>query len=125
MLNKTVLDELCRLVNGASDYCDRKLYRNFYMCFVKTGCFDDDYINKFNVMKEKYANHNNNEHEDKDICHAIIAHVDEFSFQECCTLLSFVLRAERWSEGWFEECLRNGSIQSLLARTQEIINNNI
>ena len=116
---KTVFNELYELVNGARDYSDRKLYHNFYMRFATAECFDDDYLNNLNVLKGKYSIN------DRDsIYHAIIPLVDQLSVEECCTLLSFVLRAERWSEGWFKECLQNGSIQSLLARAREIINNN-
>ena len=45
--------------------------------------------------------------------------IDNMSFEECCTWLTWILRGNRFSEGLFEMNIENGNISRLLKRAEE------
>ena len=46
---------------------------------------------------------------------------DTLTFKECCTVLTFLLRAERFSEGAFTGELADGTVYKLLKRAAEVM----
>ena len=118
MVNKkAVFNELSEIFGNEHNYSDGKLYSKLYMDFTAAECFDDDYFNNLIALKGKYSPNDR----DDNSYNAVIPYINKLSFKDCCTLLSFLLRAERWSEGWFEECLQNGSVKSLLERARDTL----
>lgn len=51
----------------------------------------------------------------------VVANADNLTFKECCTALTFLLRAERFDEGAFTEALADGTIYKLLKRSVEVM----
>lgn len=49
----------------------------------------------------------------------LAAHPENLTFTECCTVLTFLLRAGHFSEGAFEESLADGSVYKVLSRAVE------
>ena len=45
--------------------------------------------------------------------------VEQMSFGECCTWLTWILRGNRFSEGLFKMNIENGNISRLLKRAEE------
>lgn len=71
-------------------------------------------LEKTGALDVEYASHL----EGKDV-YALMAQPGKLTFQECCTILTFLLRAEHWAEGTFTEALMNGSVYKLLSRAVE------
>ena len=71
----------------------------------KTGCFDRNYLANLDG-KDGYEMAENPE---------------QLTFEECCTVLTFLLRAERFSEGLFDSMLENKTIYKLLKRAVEVM----
>lgn len=46
---------------------------------------------------------------------------EKLTFKECCTVLTFLLRAEHWSPGAFVEALQDGTVYKLLSRAVEVM----
>ena len=46
---------------------------------------------------------------------------ESLTFKECCTVLTFLLRAERFAEGAFTEALADGTVYKLLKRAVEVM----
>lgn len=49
------------------------------------------------------------------------AKAETLTFKECCTVLTFLLRAERFSEGAFTGALSDGTVYRLLKRAAEVM----
>lgn len=49
------------------------------------------------------------------------AKAGRLTFKECCTVLTFLLRAERFTEGAFTEALQDGTVYKLLSRAVEVM----
>lgn len=80
----------------------------------------DEYARTYDVLEKtgnldvKYADHL----EGKD-GYELASKPDKLTFKECCTVLTFLLRAEHWSDGAFTEALMDGSVYKVLARAVE------
>lgn len=84
---------------------NNELYLKFYNDLEASECIDYDYSDHMN----------HGEYDDA------ISHAGDFSFQECCAYLTFVLRGERWAGGWFAKCIDDGTIHQLLSRMLEVM----
>ena len=84
---------------------DTELYEKFYEDLGKAECLDADYSD--NMKKGEF---------DK-----AISKVEDFSLQDCIAYLTFVMRAERWSNGWFAKSIDDGSIYNLLKRAVDVM----
>ena len=85
-----------------------KLYRTLYKGLEDVNGLDYEYLDNFRKIKgENYSEK--------------IGHVNDFSFKDCCTLLTFILRAERFSDGFFYNAVSNGDVSRVLKRTKEIM----
>ena len=82
-----------------------KMYSRFYEDLERAGLIDTNYT----------------EHMKGRTLDDVIPNVKELSFSDCKTYLTFILRAERWAEGWFSERTENGDIYKLLSRAGEVI----
>ena len=86
-------------------YSKKDELERIYEWLEKTGNFDYYY-------SEHLGNKNGYE----------LAHNPEkLTFKECCTALTFLLRAEHWSEGAFFDALSDGDVYKLLSRMVETI----
>ena len=88
---------------GGHLYSKGEEYSELYKVLDKTGNFDVDYA----------------DHLDGKDVYALASRPDKLSFQECCTVLTFILRSEHWSEGSFAEALKDGTVYKLLSRAVE------
>ena len=80
-------------------------YSRIYSGLEKTGNLDIDYADNLKG-KDGYE---------------LAANPSNLTFKECCTVLTFLLRAERWSDGAFTEALMDGSVYKVLSRAVEVM----
>lgn len=80
-------------------------YRKIYEGLEETGTLDADYA-------ENLGDRNG---------YALAKNADVLSFKDCCTVLTFLLRAEHWTPGAFNDALQSGSIHRLLKRAVEVL----
>ena len=88
-----------RKASGATS----ELYTNFYRDFEKVGLIDTRYSDH---MKGKTIDD-------------VISGVARMSYSDCLTWITFILRAQRWSDGWFADRTEDGTIYKLLSRACE------
>ena len=69
-----------------------------------------------NTLDVDYANHIKGESG-----YDMARHPEELTFKECCTALTFLLRAERFSPMAFTEALQDGTVYKLLSRMCEVL----
>ncbi len=81
-----------------------ELYTNFYRDFEEAGLIDT-----------KYSDHMNGK-----TLEDVMPDVAKMSYADCLTWLTFILRAQRWSDGWFADSTENGTIYRLLSRACEL-----
>ena len=86
-------------------YSKNDEYQRIYEWLEKTGNIDSDYLDNLG-SKNAYA---------------LVHNPEKLTFKECCTVLTFLLRAEHWSEGAFFEALSDGDVYKLLSRMVETI----
>lgn len=86
--------------DGSSDFWTR-----LYQEMEKLGCIDINYLEHSKALSS--------------IDNAI-GHVQGMSFDECCTWLTWALRGERFCDGLFAGCIKQGHIRSLLDRVIEL-----
>lgn len=80
-------------------------YNELYKLLEDTGNFDVDYADNLKG-RDGYE---------------VAADAENLTFNDCCTALTFLLRAERFSEGTFTEALEDGTIYELLTRAVEVM----
>ena len=83
------------------------MYTQLYKGLDKIKSLDFNYIENFEKIKG--ANYDEK-----------IKYLNDFSFDNCCTLLTFLLRGERFSEGLFEGAVKNGDVLQLLERAYQV-----
>ena len=76
-------------------------YGEVYKGLEKAGCLDVNYSD--NRKKRKAKN------------------VSDFTFNDCCTELTFLLRGERFSPGTFYDALKDKTVFKLLERAVEVM----
>lgn len=82
---------------------EKNLWSKVYEGLESAGYLDDNYL----------------EHtRDIDMDEAL-KHINQMSFDECCTWLTWILRGNRFSEGLFDMNIENGNILRLLKRAEE------
>ncbi|MBQ7593238.1 MAG: hypothetical protein IJU48_02655 [Synergistaceae bacterium] len=82
-----------------------KIYSQFYQDLEEAGLIDTNYTEH---MKGKTLDD-------------VMPKVENLLFGDCKTYLTFILRTERWSEGWFAERTENGDIYKLLVQACEVL----
>lgn len=91
--------------DGKSGLCtvknDVDPLREFEEGLEKTGCIDYHYSDNHEKLKTKK--------------------LSDFTFENCCTELTFYLRGERFSYGFFYNHLKDKTIFKLLVRAVEVI----
>ena len=107
---RLVLYRYQRIFNKPIDFEDDSeemtdLYIDFYDDLQDSGLMDMEYLDH---MGDKSFDE-------------VIPKVGEMSYQDCLTYLTFILRSEHWSEGWFLSCIKDGSIYKLLSRLLEVM----
>ena len=112
---KKEFQRLVEIFKDKQEDSDGILSSKLYKGLGRAGCLDQEYNEHLEATRDKYSP--NSEHP----YYALIPHIQDLTFDECCAMLTFVLRAERWSDGWFDECLSNGNIYELLSRACEVI----
>ena len=50
-----------------------------------------------------------------------LSYLGEFTFNNCCTFLTAILRGERFVQGLFDEAVANGDVLKLLERAYEVL----
>ncbi len=88
---------------GGMTFSKGEEYSRIYSGLEKTGNLDVNYADNLK---------NNDGYE-------LAANPEKLTFKECCTVLTFLLRAEHWSEGAFTEALADGSVYKVLSRLVE------
>ena len=112
---KAIFQELLAIFKDKVEDRDGTLYERLYEELNDSDCLDKEYHEHIKILSDKYSPGSDYSYD------VIIHHVNEFSFDECCSMLTFIIRAERWSDGWFNECLANGDIYRLLSNAYELI----
>ena len=110
---KILFTELCELLNDKK-LSEDDLYVKLYDDLEAAGCCDHNYLKHLDDIEAKYSLGKE--------AHGFIdavPHIKDLSFNECCTLLTFLFRAERWAGGWFETYLNDGTIYKLLSRARD------
>lgn len=79
----------------------RSFWTRLYQEMENLKCIDDDYFEH----SAAWGSIDN-----------AIGHVQGMSFDECCTWLTWALRGERFCDGLFADCIKQGWIQALLER---------
>ena len=51
----------------------------------------------------------------------VIETISSMDFDDCCTWLTWILRGERFCEGLFESCVKDGSLHMLIQRCCELV----
>ena len=92
-------------VQGQEDGAN-KFWTVLYKDMESLGCIDDDYMDN----TEKWRS-----------IDTAISHVQEMDFKQCCTWLTWALRGERFCDGLFEGCVRQGHIKALLDQICEMV----
>ena len=90
---------------GDETFSKRDEYRRIYEGLEKTDNFDVNYADNLKG-KDGYE---------------MASNAEKLTFKECCTVLTFLLRAEQFAEGAFTEALSNGNVHKLLARAVEVM----
>ena len=90
---------------GGHLYSKSDEYSELYDVLDKTGNLDVDYANHLEG-KNGYD---------------MATKAERLTFNECCTVLTFLLRAERFTEGAFAEALQDGTVYKLLSRAVEVM----
>ena len=93
---RDTLGRLQRQEDGASEF-----WTLLYQKMENTGCIDAEYIEN----TERWRG-----------IEEAIGHISEMDFKQCCSWLTWALRGERFCEGLFEDCIKQGYIQALLGR---------
>mgnify|MGYP006916223449 CR=1 FL=1 len=81
-------------------------WSEFYATLEAERCIDPEYLK--HTAEQNIA--------------VVLQNVESMSVQEVCTWLTWILRGERFCDGLFESCIKNGSLQALLKRGVEIEN---
>ncbi len=77
---------------------------SLYNLIKAIGGFDQDYFEHMKNIGDDFENK-----------------INTLSFQECHTILTYMLRSEHWSPGLLAEYLENGSVYALLVRMNETL----
>ncbi|MBR0315666.1 MAG: hypothetical protein IJQ99_02230 [Synergistaceae bacterium] len=86
---------------------NENLYTKLAEELDKINAYDSNYLENFEKIKGK-------DYPSK------MKHVNDLTLNECCTLLTFNLRGERHSPGFFYGAVNEGDILKLLDRAYEI-----
>ena len=89
-------------VNGIL-YSKGDEYQELYKLLDETGNLDVKYIDN---LKGRNG-------------YELAGQSEKLTFKDCCTVLTFILRAERWTDGAFGGELKNGNVYALLSRACE------
>lgn len=84
------------------------LYRTLYKGLDSIGELDYDYLNNMEKIKGTTL-------EDK------MKNLQNFTFKECCTLLTAILRSDRFVEGLFNSVVISGDVLRLLTHAYDIL----
>lgn len=76
-------------------------YREVYSGLDKAGCIDHHYSDNHKKLKTK--------------------EISDFTFEDCCTQLTFYLRGERFCDGCFFVPLKDKTIFKILERAVEVM----
>lgn len=87
---------------------DENLYSRLYRELEEYKALDYNYLDNFEKIKGEGLL-------DK------MKHVDALTFKECCTMLTWILRSERFCEGSFYGEVNNGNVLKLLKRAYETV----
>ena len=83
------------------------LYSELYQGLEDVGMIDYNYSENFDKIKgQNYPEK--------------MEHVSDFTLKNCGTILTFILRGERFAEGTFFEAVSSGNILKLLNRAIEV-----
>ena len=103
------LRDMCRKPKfetiNRTTYSKGNEYKKLYEMLENTGNFDVNYADN---LKGKSG-------------YEMGANAENLTFKECCTVLTFLLRAERFSEGAFTGALADGTVYKLLKRAAEVM----
>ena len=107
MTKKEKINELIGVFeNAKSD--DDSLYRTLYQGLEDIDALDLNYIDNLDKLE-------GNDYDEK------MSHIDDFSFENCCTVLTALLRGERFVEGVFFEAVESGDVLRLLERAYDVL----
>lgn len=89
-------------------YGTAEIYGALYKALEGMGELDHDYLNNFDKIKGDGFNEK-------------IVHLQELSFKECCTLLTAILRYDRFVEGLFYSVVKSGDVLKILTHIYNIL----
>ena len=92
-------------VVGGHLYSKGDQYSKAYSVLTETGTLDVDYMDHI-----KGGNG-----------YEMASHPEKLTFEDCCTVLTYILRSEHWSDGAFAEALENGTVYKVLSRAVEVM----
>ncbi|MBR0075479.1 MAG: hypothetical protein IJP96_06975 [Synergistaceae bacterium] len=84
------------------------IYSTLYKGLEKAKVLDSEYLKNFGKIVDKLGERLSG-----------TDYMNELSFNECCTLMTFFLRGERMSPGHFFSRVKDGTILKLLDRAVE------
>lgn len=91
--------------NAITEESSGSLWRKLYGEMEDKGLLDVEYVEKTDGL------------EIKDVRETI----SSMNFDDCCTWLTWILRGERFCEGLFESCVKDGSLHMLIQRCCELV----
>ncbi len=86
----------------------RALLAKIYWDLNGIDCIDAKYMTNFNKL-------------DGDTYNEKITHIDSFSFENCCTVLTFLIYGNGLIRGIFTEAVDAGEVLALLQRAYDLI----
>ena len=107
MTNKEKINELIGVFTNAKS-SDTSLYATLYNGLESINALDLDYLDNFDKLK-------GSTYQEK------LSHINEFTFKNCCTVMTALLRGERFVEGVFFEAVESGEILRLLQRAYSVL----
>lgn len=90
---------------GKNEFSKGDEYSRIYKGLEDIGVLDYDY---FEHLRGKDG-------------YEMASQAEKLTFQECCTVLTFLLRAERFAEGAFTHALEEGTVYNILKRAVDVM----
>ena len=107
MSKKEKIKELIEVFEKAKSD-DSSLYSTLYKGLKDIDAIDHNYMDNFKRLKgDDYAEK--------------MSHLEEFTYENCCTVLTYLLRSERFVEGIFFEAVEAGDVLNLLQHAYEVL----
>lgn len=103
MDRRKISDVIKHLLEEIDFSTSEDFYTQLYADIILTGIFDKQFSTNYKALQgNNYASK--------------MSHILEFSFDDCCTLITYLLMIDRVVEGTFARAKASGDVKSLLER---------